>query len=140
MSKFVRPENLKFPTIYREFSSKREKLFNFRVQELPEEYFDEAIDLIVKHFMPEETFCVAHGYAEDDEIRHIMIDFYRKLLDRKLSIGCFCDGSVQLIAVNVMETKYSQREKLKVTFSNTSRSRATINFLFSFVVFKPKTQ
>lgn len=111
---FKRPESLNFPIVYREFSSIKGDSIKFRIQDLPEEYFEEAVELLLKHFMPEETFCVAKKLYDDDEIRNIMIEFYQEILRKKLSIGCFAEGSRDLIAVNIMDVKSKGDEEPEV--------------------------
>lgn len=111
---FSRPGSLKFPTIYREFSSTKDESLKFRVQDLPEEKFEDAIELLLKHFMPEETFCVAKKLFIDDEICGIMIEFYKEILKKRLSVACFVEDSEELIAVNLMTTKSNDDEKLEV--------------------------
>jgi hypothetical protein len=115
MSSFERPESLKFPTIYREFASKKGGNLKFRVQDLPEECFEEAIELLVNHFIPEETFCVAKKVSNDDEVRNITVEFYREILSKRISVGCFSEDSSELIAVNIMETKSNDDERPEVS-------------------------
>lgn len=105
MASCIRNENLHFPTIYRTFASRKDEKLNFIIQDLPEEYFDEAIELLVKHHIPEETFYVAKKLHLDKEASNMSIDFYREIFKKKLSIGCFLEGSTQLVAVNVMDIK-----------------------------------
>lgn len=71
--------------------------------------------MLAEYFLPEETFCVAKKLHEDEEVRAIMIEFYREILKKKLSVGCFREGSKELIGVNVMETKSNSDEKLEVS-------------------------
>jgi hypothetical protein len=114
MSKFARPEKLNFPLVYHEFRSKKDETIKFKVQDLPEEYYEDAIDLLAKHFLPEETFCVAKNVHEDEEVQLITKEFYREIFKKKLSVGCFCESSKDLIAVNIMDTKSNDDEKIEV--------------------------
>lgn len=116
MPKFVRPENLIFPTTYREFSSVKDGEENkFQIQEVPEESFDEAIDLLDKYFFAEETVHVSKKIAESEEKRGNSKQLYREVLSDKLSIGCFNENSGELVAVNVMAVSSKDDEKFKVS-------------------------
>lgn len=110
MSTDNHPVNLYSPRIYRTFTPKKNDNLNFRIEDLNEKYFDEAIGLFVEHFMPEETFSVAKKLHLDDEVRTITTEFFREILNKNLSVGCFMEGSPQLVAVNFMDVKSKHDE------------------------------
>lgn len=114
MPKFTRPESLPFPTTYREFSTCNDNGFKFRIQEIPEELFDEAIDLLDKHLFNEETIHVSKKIAESAEKREISKQFYREAMNEILSIGCFDENSGELVAINVMAVSSKDDEKHEV--------------------------
>lgn len=116
MPNYQRPDGLEFPTVYRTFASKVDHDLKFRVQDLPEEYFDEAIEMIVKHFIPEETLAVSKKLAENEEALTIIRMFYKEAFNGKISIGCFKEGTTELIAVNLMTVKSADDENPQVRF------------------------
>lgn len=115
MPKFVRPENLLFPTIYRNFSTVKDgKEKKFRIQEIPEKSFDETIDLLDKYLFTEETIHVSKKIAEREEERETSKQLFREALSEMLSVGCFNENSGELVAVNVMAVVSKDDEKLEV--------------------------
>lgn len=116
MSKFQRPESLSFPHVYYTFKAKdkdSDSIVEYRVQDLPEEFYDSALELIVKHFLPEETFCMCKKISESTMSVKANRDFYRETFKNRLSIACFKnDGSDEsLVAVNVLVVKSKKDEK-----------------------------
>lgn len=58
MSKFEHPASLKFPLVFHTFKAKNnesDEIIEYRIQDLPEEDYKRAVDLMVSDFMPEET-------------------------------------------------------------------------------------
>lgn len=116
MPQFVRPENLAFPTTYREFSTVKDgNEFKFRIKEIPEELNDETVDLVAKYFFTEETIQVSKKIAESAEKREHYRKFYRGALNSKLSIGCFNEDSGELVAINVMAVSFKDDKKRPVS-------------------------
>lgn len=120
MTKYQRPESLKFPTIYREFKAKRDDI-KFRIQDLTEESFGEAVDMIHKYFMTEETVAVGRKVLESPEATNFTLSMYSELLKEKLSIGCFEERSGKLVGVNFMavhskDNKMSEVKLISVIF------------------------
>lgn len=101
-----RPENLDFPLIYYTFKAKdknSDKIVEYRVQDLPEEYYEQTLDLLVKYFIPYETFCSSRDIANKPSTIKCIRDVWNGMLTQKLSIGCFKnDGSEEFIGANVL--------------------------------------
>lgn len=116
MPDFQRPESLHFPTVYRTFSSSTESEIKFRVQDLPEELFDEAIELFVKHFITEETLSVSKKLAENDEAVGVIRMFFHEAFQERLSIGCFNENTDELAGVNIMMVKSKDDKNPQVRF------------------------
>lgn len=106
MSKFKRPEKLSFPQIYYTFKAKdknSENLIEYRVQDMPEEYFEQALEFMVKYFLPDETFCSSRDIPNKPSAVAEICEFWRDALKHRLSIACFRnDGSDELVAANVL--------------------------------------
>jgi len=106
MPEFVRPESLSFPQIYHTFKAKSkagDEIAEYRVQDLPEEHYEQVVKLMVKHFIPDEALCVCKKIAENEMCVRAMSDSWREILKHRLSIGCFVnDCSNELVGVNVL--------------------------------------
>ncbi|CAO1407403.1 unnamed protein product [Diamesa hyperborea] len=106
MAKFERPKNLEFPKVYHTFQAKdvdSDNLVTYRVQDLPEEYYEKALELMEKYQLPEETLSASKKLVENQEAFEICKAFVGGVFSEKLSLACFKDGcSDELIAVNVL--------------------------------------
>lgn len=109
MSKFVRPESATYPHVYYAFNAKEKDsdvVVSYRVQDLPEEYFEKAVDLMVKHFLDEETFCACRKLIESEKAVEEFRGLWRRCFTEKLSLACFKDGSDELISVNALMVQF----------------------------------
>lgn len=106
MFRYKRPENSALTQVYYKFTAKdkgSEHLVNYRVQDLPEEYFEQTVQFLVKHFIPYEPMSLSLKGHENSKFLADFATFWRKSLSEKLSIACFKDdGSNDLVGVNVL--------------------------------------
>lgn len=103
--KFKRPENYEFPQTYYKFMAKdknSENIVEYRVQDLTEDYYEIALDLMVKYFVPDETFCSSKRIPEKENAIKVICEFWRREFKERLSIACFKEGSNELIAANCL--------------------------------------
>lgn len=118
---FVRPESLEFPIIYYTFKAKSresDEVIEYRVQDLPDEYFEEALELMRTHFLPDESLCSAKGVPADPQATKVFLDFWAYVMKKHLSIACFRnDGDDELISVNCFDVhgKDDPKEDVKVS-------------------------
>jgi hypothetical protein len=105
--KFERPENLAFPTIYYTFKAKdknSDEIIEYKIQDVPEDFYEKAIDFFIEQFIGEENFCVAKKISERPVGRQELCDIWRETFKRKFSIACFrSDGSDEIVALNVLD-------------------------------------
>lgn len=64
--KWKRPRDVvSYPHVWVEFEGKEsktsDKLVKYWIQDLPEERFKEALDLVAKYFLPDEPYCASVG-------------------------------------------------------------------------------
>lgn len=101
---FSRP--IEFPTIYHTFTAKDktgDKIIEYRVQDLPEELFDQALENMKQFYLPEENFAIATRILEDPEAIEDFFSFWKKALKQKVSLACFTnDGSEEFVGVNIL--------------------------------------
>lgn len=105
MPKFLRPQSLKYPQVYGNFRTKNkngDKLTDYLIQDLPEEYFDVALDLLVKEHLRDELLHESRGVLKNSDAVKEAYNDWRKKLKNRLSIACFtCEGT-DLVGVNVL--------------------------------------
>lgn len=105
MPKFVRPSTLKFSQIYYTFKAKdkeSDELVEYRIQDLPEEDFERALDLLLSDFVPEENLCACRDLTSDSVGMTEMRKFWENELQSKISVACFNDKSNDLVGLNVL--------------------------------------
>lgn len=109
MTRFSRPSSLEYPQIYYKFSAQNENSdneVNYKVQDILEEDFDYAVEILIKHYLPEEPLCLGRNFSEKPEDVEFMGNFYKNLLLMKLSIGCYKEDTNELVGVNIMDVKF----------------------------------
>lgn len=106
MSKFVRPSSLSFPQVYHTFKAKNkagDAEIEYRIEDLPESMFEEALKLLTTDFAPEETICVAKNITSNEAAMNEIRYYWHSQMKKKFSVGCFAnDGSNELAGVAVM--------------------------------------
>lgn len=101
-----RQENLNFPKCYYKFTAEDlevKQLVEYRVEDIPEHRYVEAVDFMIKHFVPYEPKLIARN-GKDDPL--VIEDYYNKYMNgikQKVSVGCFKAGSNEFIGVNILE-------------------------------------
>lgn len=130
--KWVRPlDKVPFPNVWDEFESKEskgsDKFVKYRIQDLPEDRFDDAVQHLIDNFLADEPFSVYHGNtrlhrdcfrqryfnhissetkytgsANNKEYVDDLVRLWRGAMEQKTSIVCFREGSDEIIALNVL--------------------------------------
>ncbi|KAG5684447.1 hypothetical protein PVAND_013681 [Polypedilum vanderplanki] len=113
MSHYIRPESFKFPQIYKKFKvydGKENELIEYRIQDLPEEYYEATLDLLVSDFIPDETLITCLGLHKCAESIRAYRDLWLNEMRSKISIACFTnDENNELVAVDVLSV-YTKKD------------------------------
>lgn len=116
MYNFKRPKSVSYPQVYYRFKAKdkhSENVVEYRVQDLPGERFEEAVEFMVKNFLPYETICSSVNSHLNPAFCDHISKFWMKEISENLSIACFKDdGSSDLVAVNVFVVKSQDDEEI----------------------------
>lgn len=118
MYKFKRPDNLSFPHVYCTFMAKdknSDNLVQYRIQDLPEEYYEETVAFMIKNFLPDETLCSSRDVANKPNAAKEFGNFWRETLKQKLSICCFKNIDDELVGVNIFQVNSKDDPKNKMT-------------------------
>lgn len=120
-----RPENVPFPTVWDEFEAKEskdsDKLVKYRIQDLPEDRIDDAVQHLKDHLLGDEPLAVFYGsyylapsrfqtfiemFSSDGINNQDYVDDYVRLwqaaFEQKLTIACFREGSDEIVALNLL--------------------------------------
>lgn len=133
MYKFKRPESLSFPQIYYTFKAKdknSDDVIEYRVQDLPEEKYEQAVDFLVTYFLPDETICASRKIPDKPKAIKDFRKFWIGAIREKLSIACFKnDGSDELVAANVLLVS-SKDDKNDETVGEKQIRKKRVNSIF----------
>lgn len=102
---FVRPANLKFPQIYGTFKAMdkaNKSQVEYVIQDLPEANFEEALNLLVDVYLPDEALYSCRGLVGNADAAKEAKEFWRKKLEMKTSLACFQVGSTELAGLYVL--------------------------------------
>jgi hypothetical protein len=115
---FKRPENLEFPKVFYTFKAKAkesDEIIEYLVQDLPEDRFEDALEMIKTDYLPEESLCASKGIYKDPKATKFLCDIWMNMLKSHLSIACFKnDGSNDLVAVNFLAVHSKQDPNINV--------------------------
>lgn len=120
MSRFLRPENLTFPQIYHRFQARdkgSDELIEYRIQDLLEEDYEKAIEIMAADYSPEESFSRCRGIPDNQEAFEEVQNLWRLSLPRKLSVGCYKSGSDELIGVNILDVYVKDQPESSIKVS-----------------------
>lgn len=108
--KFKRPANIPYPNVWYRFQLKDPnsgELVHYRIQDLTPNRYEDAIDHLVKYFLPDETICESRNLYNDLQSIADFQDIVRSaIMNYKLTVACFREGSDEIIAVNVLTVKH----------------------------------
>lgn len=115
MAKFVRPSTLNFPQIYYTFKAKdkdSDEIVEYRIQDLPIEDYERAVDMLLSDFVPEENFCVCRGLTSEPAAMAEIREFWKNELQNKISVACYRnnDKSNDLVGLNVLAVESKNHE------------------------------
>lgn len=127
-SKWKRPQTVPFPSIWRRFKAKdveTGELVNYCVQDLPEDRYEEAVQLLVEHFLKDEPMCKAGGECNPCNSIHVarviailsylsgatddpqsvagFSNAWRMILQDRISLVCFKENSDEIVGINVLK-------------------------------------
>ncbi|GAB0087129.1 uncharacterized protein DMENIID0001_014060 [Sergentomyia squamirostris] len=101
-----RPAEVSFPSIWLRFTRSDPQTgedIKFWVQDLPEDRFDEAIDMMVEHFLRDEPMCKSRKCTEDPRAIEDFRGVWKKVLTDKLTLVCFREGSDEIMGLNCLK-------------------------------------
>jgi hypothetical protein len=104
--RWKRPADLAYPVRYYKFvSGNREcdKLIEYRIEDIPENRYEEAVEFMVKHFIPSDPRIIARNAANDPDLLEDHHGIFLRAIQQKMSIACYKRGSDEFVGVNILE-------------------------------------
>lgn len=123
VTKFERSGILFNPQVYHSFkltNKDTNEVEEYLVQDLPQEQVEEAAEFMIEHYVRHETFQKAARVP-----KAALMQFYRFILQQKVSLACFNKNSGDLVGLNALTVKSKgvdtnfkvKSSKLKVRFN-----------------------
>lgn len=112
-----RVEGFKFPRIYRIFryiDQYSEETTNYAVVDLTPERFEDAIDFLIKYFLPYEALNEYIKIPENHEAVEEYKNEWRHFLSQRVSLVCFKENCSDIIGLNIMFIKTRQHDLIWV--------------------------
>ncbi|GAB0087124.1 hypothetical protein DMENIID0001_014010 [Sergentomyia squamirostris] len=101
---WTRPEHLAFPQVWLTFEAKDPdtgEIVKYRVQDLPEDRFDETQHLFATIFIRDETMCKSLDLISETNFQGGSV--WGEILNQRISVACFKEGSDELCGINILE-------------------------------------
>lgn len=115
-----RPDNVTFPQVWLKFKAKdlnSDDLVEYRVQDLPLERYEDAIDHMCKYFIVDEPPSKSLGLSNDEpsviETRLI----YGGILNQKIVVACFKERSDEIVGLNMVAITLKEERNDKYVVS-----------------------
>ncbi|GAB0087126.1 hypothetical protein DMENIID0001_014030 [Sergentomyia squamirostris] len=105
-TKWKRPADVPFPSTWHRFTRSDPQTgedLKFWVQDLPEDRFDETIDMMVEHFLRDEPMCKSRKCPEDPRAIEDFCSVWKKVLAAKVTLVCFREGSDEIMGLNYLK-------------------------------------
>ncbi|KAJ6638871.1 hypothetical protein Bhyg_11609 [Pseudolycoriella hygida] len=105
MSCFQRPDTIPYPNVWLTFevSDENGELVKYRIQDLPIERAEDAINHMKTHFLTEEIECRARNIVNDEASVEDFVNIWRYAIHAdRLSLVCLKEGSEEFVGVNIL--------------------------------------
>ncbi|XP_059619201.1 uncharacterized protein LOC132263452 [Phlebotomus argentipes] len=112
--KWKRSSDVPFPSVWHRFSAKDPKsgeTVQFRIQDLPEERYGEAIDMMVEHFLRDEPMCKSRNCVDDPRAIADFRQMWQKVVQDKLCLVCFREDSDEIVGMNFLKVTQKDWEE-----------------------------
>ncbi|XP_055684401.1 uncharacterized protein LOC129790738 isoform X1 [Lutzomyia longipalpis] len=127
--KWERPENIAFPQVWGRFSAKDPEsggIANYRIEDLTEDRYDEAVNLLVEYLLPEEPMNCSLGIMNDKEYLAKMRNMWNEIVNKKLGIVCYKDNSNEICGLNLLEIFFQAEDGIQQNQLENKRKIAVV--------------
>lgn len=100
-----RPPNIPYPNVWLTFDAPDDNgdLVKYRIQDLPEDRFEDAVKHMRANFLLDESLCRSRNIASDEQSIIDFTSIWREaIFGAKLSLVCFQEGSDDIVGMNVL--------------------------------------
>ncbi|XP_052891624.1 uncharacterized protein LOC128299647 [Anopheles moucheti] len=107
-----RPSNVPYPNVWWTFDAPDPDcadgaLVTYRVEDLTEDRFEDAIKLYTENFLDDEPLC-AYGRVRHNPLSYEeVVKFWTYVFAEKMTIVCYKEGSKELVGANLLSVKFA---------------------------------
>ncbi|XP_053681713.1 uncharacterized protein LOC128732481 [Sabethes cyaneus] len=115
MSSWTRPVDVSHPRVWHTFEARDpngNRLVRYRVQDLPDDRVDEAIEHMKTFFLRDEPMCSSVGLDKDPVALEEFSQMWQTIAKQRVAIVCFREGSDEIVGLNML-TVVSRSESSK---------------------------
>lgn len=95
-----------YPMTYASFQAldcgENGNMIDYTIQDLPEDRFEDAVAIIKDKHLIDEPMKSSKGVRDCPVSVQEMVDYLRDLLQQKISLVCYKEGSNEIVAVNIL--------------------------------------
>lgn len=102
---WTRPKTAKFPSTFvnfQAFDPSGVDQVNYKIEDLHPSRFEDVINIMKEKHLIDEPMYSSKGIRDDPTSFQEMIENWRNMLEQKISLVCYENGSSEIAAVNVL--------------------------------------
>ncbi|XP_055526396.1 uncharacterized protein LOC129719062 [Wyeomyia smithii] len=115
-SSWTRPADVSHPRVWLSFEARDQngqQLVRYRVQDLPVDRVDDAIEHMKTYFLRHEPMCSSVGLYKDPVALEEFTRMWQNIAKQRVAIVCFREGSNEIVGLNML-TVVSRSEASKL--------------------------
>ncbi|XP_052866387.1 uncharacterized protein LOC128272593 [Anopheles cruzii] len=126
-----RPATVPYPNVWWTFEAPdpdREDggLVKYRVEDLTEDRYEDAVQLYTDHFVDDEPLCAYARLRHDPRSYEEIVGFWKHCFQERLTIVCYKEGSKELVGANLLSVAVADKKK---DFRNVIQSEGTLKLV-----------
>lgn len=101
---WTRPSHVLYPNVWLKFKAKdvyTEDLVEYTVQDLPEDRFDDAIEVMAKHFLAHAPLAKLKNGVNDLDYVEDNIRLWKVIVKQRMTQVCFKEGSQEIVGLSM---------------------------------------
>ena len=102
--KWSRPANVPYPNVWLRFKAKdldSDELVEYRIQDVPEDQIEEAIERLTEFYIPDEPLCKTTDSDKDPKYIRDFQESWRAQAAQRMVLACYKEGSDEILGVNL---------------------------------------
>ncbi|XP_058839032.1 uncharacterized protein LOC131694575 [Topomyia yanbarensis] len=123
MAAWKRPDHIPYPHVWHTFRARdptSKQLVTYRVQDLPPNRLDDAVDHMCKYFLRDEPICASLNLTQDPVGVSEISSVWRSIAQQRCIVVCFQDGRDDIVGLNMLTVVSRNDPKPSVKFQSSA--------------------